>query len=70
MLSRPVGKVIRRQAVMTEQLDPEHLDFQSMCRTFTDKQVRPLVAEAEAEGFPALELWREMGAAGLLGLMT
>lgn len=55
---------------MTEQLDAEHLDFQSMCRTFTDKQVRPLVAEAEAEGFPALELWREMGAAGLLGLMT
>ncbi|VXB88033.1 acyl-CoA dehydrogenase family protein [Nocardioides sp. AX2bis] len=55
---------------MTAQLDSEHLDFEAMCRAFTDKQVRPLVAEAEAKGFASPDLWREMGAAGLLGLMT
>ena len=55
---------------MTEQLDSEHLDFQKMCRAFTDEQVRPAVAQAEIDGFLPPKLWRTMGEAGLLGLMT
>lgn len=55
---------------MTTQFDDEHRDFQAMCRAFTDKEVRPVVARAEVEGFAPPELWRSMGAAGLLGLMT
>ncbi|PRZ44265.1 acyl-CoA dehydrogenase [Antricoccus suffuscus] len=51
-------------------LAPEHRDFQLMCRAFTDKQVRPAVAQAETDGRLTDELWRSMGAAGMLGLMT
>jgi acyl-CoA dehydrogenase len=52
------------------ELDDEHADFRETCRAFTDRKVRPLVADAEATGtFPA-QLWKELGAAGLLGLVT
>jgi acyl-CoA dehydrogenase len=52
------------------ELDDEHGDFRDTCRAFTDRTVRPLVAEAESTGtFPA-GLWKELGAAGLLGLVT
>jgi acyl-CoA dehydrogenase/citronellyl-CoA dehydrogenase len=55
---------------MTWELTEEHLDFRETCRAFTDRKVRPLVDGAEAAGtFPA-ELWKELGAAGLLGLVT
>jgi acyl-CoA dehydrogenase/citronellyl-CoA dehydrogenase len=33
-----------------------------------DRQVRPIVDEAEAAGHPPAALWKELGAAGLLGL--
>lgn len=55
---------------MSVLLDGAHRDFQAMCRAFTDKEVRPRVAEAEQAGFAQPELWSAMGRAGLLGLMT
>jgi acyl-CoA dehydrogenase/citronellyl-CoA dehydrogenase len=55
---------------MSWELDQVHRDFQASARAFTDREVRPLVPAAEAAGeFPA-ELWKPLGAAGLLGLVT
>jgi acyl-CoA dehydrogenase len=55
---------------MSWELDDVHLDFQASCRAFVDKKVRPLVDDAERVGtFPA-ELWKELGDAELLGLLT
>ncbi len=55
---------------MPWELDAEHAAFRDTCRAFVDREVRPLVAAAEAEGaFPAA-LWKPLGAAGLLGLVT
>lgn len=55
---------------MNWELPDEHRDFQATCRAFVDRQVRPRVRAAEASGtFPA-ELWKEMGDAELLGLVT
>jgi acyl-CoA dehydrogenase len=55
---------------MSWELDQVHRDFQASCRAFVDRHVRPLVEPAEAAGqFPA-ELWKQLGAAGLLGLVT
>ncbi|MBN9098974.1 MULTISPECIES: acyl-CoA dehydrogenase family protein [unclassified Pseudonocardia] len=55
---------------MTWELDDEHRDFQASCRSFVDREVRPRVDAAEASGtFPA-DLWKPLGAAGLLGLVT
>lgn len=55
---------------MNWELDAEHDAFRDTCRTFVDREVRPLVLAAEAAGtFPA-ELWKPLGAAGLLGLVT
>ncbi|WP_300012851.1 acyl-CoA dehydrogenase family protein [Pseudonocardia sp.] len=55
---------------MAWELDDVHLDFQASCRAFVDKKVRPLVDDAERAGtFPA-ELWKELGDAELLGLLT
>ncbi|MCU1629498.1 MAG: Isovaleryl-CoA dehydrogenase [Pseudonocardia sp.] len=55
---------------MTWELDEEHTDFAATCRVFVDRKVRPLVDEAEATGTFPHELWKELGAAGLLGLVT
>jgi acyl-CoA dehydrogenase/citronellyl-CoA dehydrogenase len=56
--------------LVTWELDEEHRDFRATCRAFTDREVRPLVDGAESAGsFPA-ELWKRLGAAGLLGLVT
>jgi acyl-CoA dehydrogenase len=55
---------------MSWELDQVHEDFQASCRAFVDRQVRPLVESAEEAGtFPA-ELWKQLGSAGLLGLIT
>ncbi|MDT7568499.1 MAG: acyl-CoA dehydrogenase [Pseudonocardiales bacterium] len=55
---------------MSWELDQVHQDFQASARAFVDRQVRPLVEAAEEAGsFPA-ELWKQLGAAGLLGLIT
>ncbi|MDT7672254.1 MAG: acyl-CoA dehydrogenase [Pseudonocardiales bacterium] len=55
---------------MSWELDQVHQDFQASARAFVDRQVRPLVESAEEAGsFPA-ELWKQLGAAGLLGLIT
>ncbi|WP_344413541.1 acyl-CoA dehydrogenase family protein [Pseudonocardia ailaonensis] len=55
---------------MLFELDDEHTAFRDTCRDFTDREVRPLVDAAEQGGsFPA-ELWKPLGAAGLLGLVT
>lgn len=51
-------------------LDEVHRTFQATCRAFVDRQVRPVVDEAERAGRPPAELWKELGTAGLLGLMT
>ncbi|TCK27273.1 acyl-CoA dehydrogenase family protein [Pseudonocardia endophytica] len=52
------------------ELDEAHADFAATCRAFVDKQVRPLVDDAESSGtFPA-ELWKQFGDAGILGLCT
>lgn len=55
---------------MAWELAQEHRDFQAVCRTFTEKNVRPRVAEAERDGHPPDGLWKELGTAGMLGLMT
>ncbi|MDN5919434.1 MAG: acyl-CoA dehydrogenase family protein [Pseudonocardia sp.] len=55
---------------MTWELDEEHADFAATCRAFVDKQVRPLVDEAETSGVFPRELWKQFGAAGILGLCT
>ena len=55
---------------MNWELDAEHRDFQAVCRTFVDRHVRPAVGEAEALGRVPRQLWKELGAAGLLGLLT
>ncbi|MET0189893.1 MAG: acyl-CoA dehydrogenase family protein [Pseudonocardia sediminis] len=55
---------------MTWELDEAHADFAAGCRAFVDKQVRPLVDEAETTGVFPQELWKQFGAAGILGLCT
>ena len=55
---------------MSWDLDAGHRDFQAVCRTFVDRHVRPAVGEAEALGRVPQQLWKELGAAGLLGLLT
>ena len=55
---------------MTWELDEAHTDFAATCRAFVDKQVRPLVDEAEISGVFPQELWKQFGAAGILGLCT
>lgn len=55
---------------MTWELDEAHTDFAATCRAFVDKQVRPLVDEAEMSGVFPQELWKQFGAAGILGLCT
>jgi acyl-CoA dehydrogenase len=52
------------------ELDEEHEQFRETCRAFTDREVRPLVEQAEADGRFPDELWKPLGAAGLLGLVT
>jgi acyl-CoA dehydrogenase len=55
---------------MSWELDEVHRDFQASARAFVDRQVRPLVDHAEAVGeFPG-ELWKQLGSAGMLGLVT
>jgi alkylation response protein AidB-like acyl-CoA dehydrogenase len=55
---------------MSWELSEEHVAFRTTCRAFTDREIRPLVEEAEISGtFPA-DLWKRLGAAGLLGLCT
>ena len=55
---------------MSWELDAEHRDFQAVCRTFVNRHVRSAVGEAEALGRMPRQLWKELGAAGLLGLLT
>jgi acyl-CoA dehydrogenase len=50
------------------ELDDDHLAFQATARAFVDRQIRPVVDEAEARGHPPAPLMKELGAAGLLGL--
>jgi acyl-CoA dehydrogenase len=65
---RPVGRL--SEALMSWELDEEHRDFRATCHAFTEREVRPLVEGAESAGaFPG-ELWKQLGAAGLLGLVT
>jgi len=52
------------------EISEEHEDFRRTCRAFTDQRVRPVVDEAERTGRPPERLWKEMGDAGLLGLLT
>jgi alkylation response protein AidB-like acyl-CoA dehydrogenase len=55
---------------MAFELDEVHEDFRASVRAFTDQRVRPVVDEAERAGHPPERLWKEMGDAGLLGLLT
>src|ERR1700742_5224458 len=50
------------------ELDAENEDFRASVRSFVDRQVRPVVDEAEEKGRPPAALLKEMGSAGLLGL--
>ncbi|GAA1099575.1 acyl-CoA dehydrogenase family protein [Pseudonocardia alni] len=52
------------------ELDEEHDAFRRTCRDFTDREIRPLVEEAEQAGAIPMQLWKRLGAAGLLGLAT
>jgi acyl-CoA dehydrogenase len=55
---------------MSWELGEEHVAFRATCRAFTDREIRPLVNEAEATGTFPQDLWKRLGAAGLLGLCT
>ncbi|MGQ0625912.1 MAG: acyl-CoA dehydrogenase family protein [Sporichthyaceae bacterium] len=55
---------------MTFELSEEHLAFQGSCRAFTDREIRPLVAQAESSGTFPLALMSKFGAAGMLGMLT
>ncbi|MFC5063218.1 acyl-CoA dehydrogenase family protein [Actinomycetospora atypica] len=55
---------------MAFELDEVHEDFRASVRRFTDERIRPLVDESERAGHPPERLWKEMGEAGLLGLLT
>lgn len=55
---------------MAWELDEAHVDFAATCRSFVDRQVRPLVDEAETSGVFPQQLWTQFGAAGMLGLCT
>jgi acyl-CoA dehydrogenase/citronellyl-CoA dehydrogenase len=50
------------------ELDAEHEEFRASVRAFVDRQVRPVVEEAEEKGRPPATLLTAMGSAGLLGL--
>ncbi|MBA3605364.1 MAG: acyl-CoA dehydrogenase family protein [Acidimicrobiia bacterium] len=50
------------------ELDDDHAEFQRVVRNFVDREVRPVVDEAERAGRPPDALWAAWGAAGLLGL--
>src|SRR5436305_3196271 len=65
---RPVGRTLGSS--MAFELDEAHEDFRASVRAFTDQRVRPVVDEAERSGHPPERLWKEMGDAGLLGLLT
>ena len=55
---------------MSWELSEEHIAFRATCTSFVNREVRPLVAEAEArKAFPP-DLMKRFGAAGLLGLVT
>lgn len=49
------------------ELDDDHRSFREVARTFVDREVKPLVGEAESTGFPQ-HLWSKMADAGLLGI--
>jgi alkylation response protein AidB-like acyl-CoA dehydrogenase len=55
---------------MSWELSDEHLAFRATCKAFVDREIRPLVTEAETTGTFPRELMKRMGAAGLLGLVT
>ena len=57
----------KREPVPSFELDDEHRDFQAVCRTFVQRELKPRVRRAEREGFPA-ELWSALAGAGLLGV--
>ena len=52
------------------ELDQDHREFQRSVRAFVDRHIRPVVDEAEKAGHPPAELWKELGSAGLLGLIA
>jgi len=50
------------------ELDDDHRSFQDVCRSFVEREVKPLVREAERNReFPS-SLWSGLAAAGLLGV--
>src|ERR1700742_1870114 len=55
-------------AASSWELDRDHEDFRASVRAFVDRNVRPVVDEAEQAGRPPASLLKEMGSAGLLGL--
>ncbi|WP_019873580.1 acyl-CoA dehydrogenase family protein [Sporichthya polymorpha] len=55
---------------MSWELSAEHVAFRATCRSFVDREVRPLVVEAETSRTFPRELMKRFGAAGLLGLTT
>lgn len=52
------------------ELDADHADFRAACRRFAGKHLRPAVDEAERTGEMPKALWKELGNAGLLGLLV
>lgn len=49
---------------------PEHASFRAMCRDFAEREIAPLVDEAERSGVYPRELRRRAADAGLSGLST
>src|SRR4051794_2398392 len=53
---------------MVADLSDEHLAFRAVCARFVERQLLPLVADAELAGTFPPSLWKELADAGLLGL--
>lgn len=63
-----IGSDLKASAALGFELDDEHADFQAVCRAFVEREVMPLVGEAERSGSFPLALLQPLAKAGLLGL--
>jgi acyl-CoA dehydrogenase len=50
------------------ELDADHRDFQAVCRSFVQRELKPLVRRAEAAGTFPQQAWPALARAGLLGV--
>ena len=60
--------LLQGQTQRSFELDDDHRDFREVCRSFVEREVMPLVRDAErTHTFPP-QLWGKLADAGLLGI--